>query len=107
MVLMNGRFRWLLLSVTSLPLTNKQLTPPVYPRPARLTECVPVVGVNSDSHETEVQQINAQRAVVRLKDRATIPNKNFLLTYRVAGSAINDAVLTHRSERGGFFTLIL
>ncbi len=68
---------------------------------------VPIVGVNSDSHETEVEQINAQRAVVRLKDRATIPNKDFLLTYRVAGNAINDAVLTHRSERGGFFTLIL
>jgi Ca-activated chloride channel homolog len=68
---------------------------------------VPIVGVNSDSHETEVQQINERRAVVRLKDRATIPNKDFLLTYRVAGSAINDAVLTHRSERGGFFTLIL
>ena len=68
---------------------------------------VPIVGVNSESHETEVQQINAQRAVVRLKDRVTIPNKDFLLTYHVAGAAINDAVLTHRSERGGFFTLIL
>ncbi|HLM25085.1 MAG TPA: VIT domain-containing protein, partial [Pyrinomonadaceae bacterium] len=68
---------------------------------------VPIVGVNSDSHETEVQQINEQRAVVRLKDRATIPNKDFLLTYHVAGPAINDAVLAHRSERGGFFTLIL
>jgi len=41
------------------------------------------------------------------KDRATIPNKDFMLTYRVTGSAINDAVLTHHSERGGFFTLIL
>src|SRR5262249_42989586 len=55
----------------------------------------------------EVQQINEKRAVVRLKDHATIPNKDFLLTYRVAGDTINDAVLTHRSERGGFFTLIL
>jgi Ca-activated chloride channel family protein len=68
---------------------------------------VPIVGVNSESHETEVQQINERRAVVRLKDRTTIPNKDFLLTYRVAGDTINDAVLTHRSERGGFFTLIL
>lgn len=68
---------------------------------------VPIVGVNSDSHETEVQQINEQRAVITLKDRATIPNKDFLLSYRVAGHAINDAVLTHCSERGGFFTLIL
>jgi len=68
---------------------------------------VPIVAVNSQSHETEVQQLNEKRAVVRLKDRATIPNKDFLLTYRVAGDNINDAVLTHRSERGGFFTLIL
>ncbi|HEY0365236.1 MAG TPA: VIT and VWA domain-containing protein, partial [Pyrinomonadaceae bacterium] len=68
---------------------------------------VPIVGVNSESHETEVQQINEKRAVVRLKDRATIPNKDFLLKYRVAAGTINDAVLTHRSARGGFFTLIL
>src|SRR5215217_1567709 len=68
---------------------------------------VPIIAVNSQSHETEVQQLNEKRAVVRLKDRATIPNKDFLLTYRVAGDNINDAVLTHRSERGGFFTLIL
>lgn len=68
---------------------------------------VPIVAVNSQSHETEVQQLNEKRAIVRLKDRATVPNKDFLLTYRVAGDNINDAVLTHRSERGGFFTLIL
>jgi uncharacterized protein YegL len=68
---------------------------------------VPIVAVNSETHETEVEQINEKRAVVRLKDQATIPNKDFLLTYRVAGDTINDAVLTHRSERGGFFTLIL
>jgi Ca-activated chloride channel homolog len=68
---------------------------------------VSIVAVNSQSHETEVQQIDEKRAVVRLKDRATIPNKDFLLTYRVAGDSINDAVLAHRSERGGFFTLIL
>src|SRR5215217_4017934 len=68
---------------------------------------VPIVAINSQSHETEVQQLNEKRAVVRLKDRATIPNKDFLLTYRVAGDNINDAVLTHRSKRGGYFTLIL
>ncbi len=68
---------------------------------------VPIVAVNSETHETVVQQLNEKRSVVRLKDHATIPNKDFILTYRVAGDTINDAVLTHRSERGGFFTLIL
>jgi Ca-activated chloride channel homolog len=68
---------------------------------------MPIVAVNSDTHETEVQKINEKHAVVRLRDNATIPNKDFVLTYRVAGDTINDAVLAHRSERGGFFTLIL
>src|SRR5215213_283142 len=68
---------------------------------------LPIVAVNSESHETEVQQINEKRAIVRLKNRTTIPNKDFLLKYRVAAGTINDAVLAHRSERGGFFTLIL
>ena len=68
---------------------------------------MPIVAVNSVTHETEVQQINEKHSVVHLKDNATIPNKDFLLTYRVAGDTINDAVLAHRSERGGFFTLIL
>jgi Ca-activated chloride channel homolog len=73
----------------------------------KLDTGVPIVGVNSETHETEVQQIDNKHAVVRLKDQATIPNKDFVLTYRVAGDSINDAVLAHRSERGGFFTLIL
>jgi Ca-activated chloride channel family protein len=68
---------------------------------------VPIVAINSETHETEVRQIDKKHAVVRLKDRATIPNKDFVLSYRVAGDSINDAVLAHRSERGGFFTLIL
>lgn len=68
---------------------------------------VPILGVNSQTHETEVELVNDRRARVHLKDQNTIPNKDFVLKYRVAGSSINDAVLTHRSERGGFFTLIL
>jgi Ca-activated chloride channel family protein len=63
--------------------------------------------VSSITHEIEVQQLDYRRSLVRLKNLATIPNKDFVLNYRVAGDTINDAVLTHRSERGGFFTLIL
>jgi Ca-activated chloride channel family protein len=68
---------------------------------------VPIEALNSETHETEVERPDARRAVVRLKDQLTIPNKDFVLKYQTAGPAINDAVLAHRSERGGFFTLIL
>ncbi|HKR15025.1 MAG TPA: VIT and VWA domain-containing protein, partial [Pyrinomonadaceae bacterium] len=68
---------------------------------------VPIESLNSKTHETEIDRTDPTRALIRLKDLNTIPNKDFVLTYQVAGSAINDAVLTHRSERGGYFTLIL
>ena len=44
---------------------------------------------------------------MRLKDQATIPNKDFILKFDVAGKTISDAVMTHRGAQGGFFTLIL
>ena len=73
----------------------------------KLDAGVPIAGVNSTTHEIEVQQLDEKRAVVTLRDRAVIPNKDFLLSYAVAGDTIKDAVLAHRSDRGGFFTLIL
>ena len=42
-----------------------------------------------------------------LTDLTVIPNKDFTLRYDVAGQRITDALLTHRSAKGGFFTLIL
>ncbi|HZI61967.1 MAG TPA: TonB-dependent receptor [Pyrinomonadaceae bacterium] len=68
---------------------------------------VPIEALNSETHETEVERPDGRRAIVRLKDQKTIPNKDFILTYQTAGPAMNDAVLAHRTERGGFFTLIL
>jgi Ca-activated chloride channel family protein len=68
---------------------------------------VPVESVKSVSHKVEVERPSPSSARVRLKDSATIPNKDFILRYAVAGRKIEDALLTHRDERGGYFTLIL
>ncbi|MFL6209862.1 MAG: VIT and vWA domain-containing protein [Pyrinomonadaceae bacterium] len=73
----------------------------------KLDAGVPLDGVTSSSHAIELARTDERRAVVRLKDSATIPNKDFILRYDVAGKRINDALLTHRAGRGGFFTLIL
>ncbi|HSE17605.1 MAG TPA: VIT and VWA domain-containing protein [Pyrinomonadaceae bacterium] len=63
--------------------------------------------IDSKTHPTDIQRPDAHSARLRLKDSATIPNKDFVLRYDVAGQAIQDALLTHRSDKGGFFTLIL
>jgi len=68
---------------------------------------VPIDGVVSKTHEVDVERPAVQRAHVRLKDQATIPNKDFIFRYDVAGTKITDALLTHSAGGGGFFTLIL
>ena len=68
---------------------------------------VPIDGLVSKTHEVDVERPDDRRARVRLKDRETIPNKDFILRYDVAGKKIADALLTHSTGHSGFFTLIL
>ena len=68
---------------------------------------VPIDGLISKTHEVDLERPSVHRAHVRLKDQATIPNKDFILRYDVAGPKITDALLTHSAGVGGFFTLIL
>jgi Ca-activated chloride channel homolog len=68
---------------------------------------VPVENIAAKTHEIETTMFSPSRAVVRLKNEKDIPNRDFVLRYDVAGKKVADAVLTHRDERSGFFTLIL
>lgn len=68
---------------------------------------LPIDGIKGKSHEVDLERLNAHSARVRLKSGAMIPNKDFVLSYDVAGKSIQDALLTHRSDKGGYFTLIL
>src|SRR5215813_13260586 len=73
----------------------------------KLDARVPIDGLKSTLHEVDIASADNHRAVVRLKDQATIPNKDFILKFDVAGKTMSDAVMTHRGTQGGFFTLIL
>ncbi len=94
-----------------------RITPPVAPKGTRaghdislevaLDAGVPLNDIQAATHPTDIAHVGLNRATVRLRDQATIPNKDFILRYEVAGKKIEDAVLAHRDQRGGFFTLIL
>lgn len=73
----------------------------------KLDAGVTLESVASKSHEIESAMLSANSYNVKLKNEKTIPNKDFILKYDVAGKRIEDAVLTHRGEKGGYFTLIL
>ncbi len=73
----------------------------------KLDAGVPIENIQSKSHEIESAMRSANSYEIKLKDEKTIPNKDFILRYDVSGKRIEDAVLTHRGEKGGYFTLIL
>jgi Ca-activated chloride channel homolog len=103
-------------NTTQVPDASK-ITPPLTPKGTRvghdislevlLDAGVPVDALLSNSHEIDVERPNGWSAHVRLKNKTEIPNKDFVLKYDVAGGRIEDAMLTHRTDKGGFFTLIL
>ncbi len=68
---------------------------------------VPIDAVSSDSHAVDMERPNRHTARVWLRNQAELPNRDFILRYKVAGGKVEDAVLSHRGDRGGFFTLIL
>ncbi|MBX7172798.1 MAG: VWA domain-containing protein [Pyrinomonadaceae bacterium] len=100
-------------SQTGVPDASK-IVPPSEKRPAhtvslelKLDAGVPLESFESNTHEIETQQLSANTLALRLKDEEEIPNRDFVLKYKTAGNKIKDAVLTHRSAKGGFFNLIL
>jgi Ca-activated chloride channel homolog len=96
-----------------------RISPPVTPEGTRaghdisvtvnLNAGLPIRQLDCRQHAVEVSYPAADqsRAVVRLQDRKTIPNKDFVLVYQTAGDEIADAVLAHTDQRGKFFTLVL
>jgi Ca-activated chloride channel homolog len=59
------------------------------------------------THEVTHESASGERLTVALKPHDTIPNRDFVLRYRVAGEKIKSDLITHRDERGGYFTLML
>lgn len=94
-----------------------RITPPVTPPGTRaghdvsievkLDAGVPIESYLSTSHMIVSDRTGSSSAVIRLKQLAVIPNKDFILKYDVAGGKIEDALLTHKGKLGGFFTFIL
>lgn len=68
---------------------------------------VPAYDVASKSHDVVVDSYRGQPLIVSLADHETLPNKDFSLSWRVAGERAEVGLLTNHDERSGYFTLIL
>jgi len=68
---------------------------------------VAIEEISCPSHVITNSSVTAEKRTVKLSNRDSIPNKDFVLRYKVAGKTVKSALVTHHDKRGGFFTLML
>lgn len=68
---------------------------------------VPIEEFECNSHEITSRSPAPEHLSVTLNPADNLPNKDFVLRYRIAGDRIKSSLLTHHDERGSFFNLIL
>lgn len=93
-----------------------QITPPIIPPDTRsghdisvtveIAAGVAISNVRSTSHQLRIEH-EGQIVRVKLDETDTIPNKDLILRYQVAGDNTQTTVLTQADERGGHFAIYL
>jgi Ca-activated chloride channel family protein len=68
---------------------------------------VSIEEIKCNSHKIEITNLESEQVRVTLSPEDSIPNKDFVLRYRVAGDKVKTALLTHQGEDGGYFTFML
>lgn len=68
---------------------------------------VSIESMASPTHAVSIDRTSPLTATVALSPLDTIPNRDFVLRWEVAGDDLKTAMLTHTDERGGYFTLML
>ncbi|MBI5500431.1 MAG: PDZ domain-containing protein [Deltaproteobacteria bacterium] len=59
------------------------------------------------THCVDVEEVSDSRKVVKLSASDGIPNRDFVLRWKVAGADTQFGVLAHRGDGGGFLTLMM
>jgi Ca-activated chloride channel family protein len=90
--------------------------PPVKPddRPGRnislsvkLDAGIEVREIRSKSHQVTTKILSGSKAELEIDPADSIPNKDFILTYRPAEKPVQTAVLSHKSGKEGYLTLMV
>jgi Ca-activated chloride channel family protein len=68
---------------------------------------LPIERLESPTHVIDTSAPAPNRRRVTLHAADTVPNKDFVLRYRLSGEDVRGAFLSHRDQRGGFFTMML
>lgn len=64
-------------------------------------------GCKTHSVKTNHSDPSAGHLSVQLDSSDSLPNRDFVFRYRVAGRSMKTSLFTHKDHRGGFFTMML
>lgn len=67
---------------------------------------LPMNQLNCQLHDSYVQRLDASHAVVSLRTAGTIPNRDFVLSWDVAGDNIRGGYLAHGEKGHGYASLM-
>lgn len=105
---------------TSVPDASR-ITPNVTPEGTRaghdisitvdLDAAIPISSIESKLHDVDVERPSSSKAMIALKDKNTIPNRDFVLNWTVRADELTSGYLTYRSaidkDDSGYFTLMI
>jgi Ca-activated chloride channel family protein len=66
-----------------------------------------IAEITSPTHALRAERPAPSQAKVTLGPNDRIPNRDFVLRYRLAGGKIRAALATHKDDSGGYFTLMI
>lgn len=94
-----------------------RISPPVVPENMRaghdvsmvvnLNAGVPIQTINSKLHKVSIDKPSATSAKIQLSPSDSIPNKDFVLSWKVSTDIIRSGYLTHRTGQEGYFSMML
>lgn len=68
---------------------------------------VPIENIDCRNHRITVTKASGSKLRVSLDPADRIPNRDFVLRYKVAGESVKPALLAQKGATGGYFTLML
>ena len=68
---------------------------------------VNIENVRCVNHSVDITESSESERQITLSPSDSIPNKDFVLRYKVAGEQIKTAMMTHKDDHGQYFTMML
>lgn len=68
---------------------------------------VNIENVRCVNHSVDIKESSESERQITLSPSDSIPNKDFVLRYKVAGDQIKTAMMTHKDDHGQYFTMML